>query len=57
MERKTSPIILSDNDLMDVFILFLEDLIRSLKTIDDEKNIPLILNEKVGILGQTILQK
>lgn len=45
-------IILSDNDLMDVFILFLEDLIRSLKTINNENNIPLILNEKVGYWGK-----
>lgn len=45
-------IILSDNDLMDVFILFIEDLIRSLKTINNENNIPLILNEKVGYWGK-----
>jgi hypothetical protein len=50
--KKDITIILSDNDLMDVFILFLEDLIRSLKTINDENNIPLILNEKVGYWGK-----
>lgn len=50
--KKDITIILSDNDLMDVFILFIEDLIRSLKTINDENNIPLILNEKVGYWGK-----
>ena len=50
--KKDITIILSDNDLMDVFILFLEDLIISLKTINDENNIPLILNEKVGYWGK-----
>lgn len=50
--KKDITIILSDNDLIDVFILFLEDLIRSLKTINDENNIPLILNEKVGYWGK-----
>jgi hypothetical protein len=50
--KKDITIILSDNDLMDVFILFLEDLIKSLKTINDENNIPLILNEKVGYWGK-----
>ena len=50
--KKDITIILSDNDLMDVFILFLEDLIRSLKTINDENNIPLILNEKVRYWGK-----
>lgn len=50
--KKDITIILSDNDLMDVFVLFLEDLIRGLKTINDENNIPLILNEKVGYWGK-----
>lgn len=50
--KKDITIILSDNDLLDVFILFLEDLIRSLKTINDENNIPQILNEKVGYWGK-----
>ena len=50
--KKDITIILSDNDLMDVFILFLEDLIRSLKNINDENNIPLILNEKVRYWGK-----
>ena len=50
--KKNITIILSDNDLMDVFLLFLEDLIRSLETINDENNIPLILNEKVGYWGK-----
>ena len=50
--KKDITIILSDNDLIDVFLLFLEDLIRSLKTIDNEKNIPLILNEKVEYWGK-----
>lgn len=50
--KKDITIILSDNDLIDVFILFIEDLIRSLKTINDENNIPLILNEKVQYWGK-----
>lgn len=50
--KKDITIILSDNDLLDVFILFVEDLIRSLETINDENNIPLILNEKVGYWGK-----
>lgn len=51
-DKKDITIILSDNDLMDVFILFLEDLIRSLKTTNDENNIPLVLNEKVEYWGK-----
>ena len=51
-EKKDITIVLSDNDLMDVFILFLEDLIRSLKTTNDENDIPLVLNEKVEYWGK-----
>ncbi|WP_248724026.1 PD-(D/E)XK motif protein [Seonamhaeicola sp. ML3] len=50
--KKDVTIILSDNDLIDVFILFLEDLISSLKNLDNENSIPLILNEKVGYWGK-----
>lgn len=50
--KKDITIILSDNDLIDVFVLFLEDLIRSLKNADNENNIPLILNEKVEYWGK-----
>jgi hypothetical protein len=50
--KKDVTIILSDNDLIDVFILFIEDLIRSLKTINDENDIPIILNEKVMYWGK-----
>lgn len=45
-------IILSDNDLLDVFILFLEDLIKGLETIDHENDIPQIVNQKVGYWGK-----
>lgn len=52
LEKKDITIILSDNDLLDVFILFLEDLIRSLKALTDENEIPLILNQKVEYWGK-----
>jgi len=50
--KKDITIILSDNDLLDVFILFLEDLLRSLKTLTEENEVPLILNQKVGYWGR-----
>jgi hypothetical protein len=50
--KKDVTIILSDNDLLDVFILFLKDLISDLETIINENDIPLILNQKVGYWGR-----
>ena len=51
-DKKDITIILSDNDLIDVFILFLEDLIKNLATIKDENKIPIILNKKVVYWGK-----
>ena len=51
-EKKDITIILSDNDLLDVFILFLEDLMRGLESITDENDIPLIVNQRVGYWGK-----
>ena len=51
-EKKDITIILSDNDLLDVFILFLEDLISGLESITDENAIPLIVNQRVGYWGK-----
>ena len=45
--KKDITIILSDNDLLDVFILFLEDLLKSLNTLSEENEAPLIVNQKV----------
>jgi len=50
--KKDITIILSDNDLLDVFILFLEDLIHGLETIASESDVPLIVNQKVGYWGK-----
>lgn len=50
--KKDITIILSDNDLLDVFILFLEDLMSGLESITDENDIPLILNQRVGYWGK-----
>jgi hypothetical protein len=50
--KKDVTIILSDNDLLDVFILFLEDLIRGLEKIDTENEVPSIVNQKVGYWGK-----
>lgn len=51
-DKKDITIILSDNDLLDVFVLFLEDLIKGLESITDENDVPLIINEKVGYWGK-----
>lgn len=51
-EKKEITIILSDNDLLDVFILFLEDLMSCFESITDENHIPLIVNERVGYWGK-----
>jgi hypothetical protein len=51
-KKKDITIILSDNDLLDVFILFLQDLINGLETIDSQNDVPLIINEKVGYWGK-----
>lgn len=45
-------IILSDNDLLDVFILFIEDLIQGLEYADTENEVPAIVNQKVGYWGK-----
>lgn len=50
--KKDITIILSDNDLLDVFILFLEDLINGLETVNDENDIPIIVNQRVGYWGK-----
>ena len=49
---KDITIILSDNDLLDVFILFLEDLIQGLEIIDNESDVPLVVNQKVDYWGK-----
>jgi len=50
--KKDITIILSDNDLLDVFILFIEDLIRGLELIDSENEAPLYINQKVDFWGK-----
>ena len=50
--KKDITIILSDNDLLDVFILFIEDLIRGLELVNDENDVPLHVNEKVDYWGK-----
>ena len=50
--NKNITIILSDNDLLDVFILFIRDLINGLENIVNENDIPLILNQKVSYWGK-----
>lgn len=52
VNKKDVTIILSDNDLLDVFILFLEDLISELEKIDSENEVPSIVNQKVGYWGK-----
>ena len=52
VSKKDVTIILSDNDLLDVFILFLEDLISELEKIDTENEVPSIVNQKVGYWGK-----
>ena len=50
--KKDITIILSDNDLLDIFILFIEDLIRGLELLDNENDVPLFINEKVDYWGK-----
>jgi hypothetical protein len=50
--KKEITVILSDNDLLDVFILFIRDLINGLNNIANENEIPLIVNQKVGYWGK-----
>jgi hypothetical protein len=50
--KKDLTIILSDNDLLDVFIMFLEDLIIDIESLEDEKDIPFVLNTKVNYWGK-----
>ena len=51
-EKKDITIILSDNDLLDIFILFLEDLMSGLESITHQNEIPLIVNQKVVYWGR-----
>lgn len=44
--KKDITIILSDNDLLDIFILFLEDILNGLATATSEDEVPLIVNQK-----------
>jgi hypothetical protein len=50
--KKDITIILSDNDLLDVFVLFLEDLMRAIEVIKEEGELPLIINQKVNYWGK-----
>lgn len=50
--NKDITIILSDNDLLDIFILFWEDLIYGLESIKSENEIPDVINEKVNYWGK-----
>jgi len=50
--KKDVTIILSDNDLLDVFVLFLDDLLKDLELINDENEVPTIVNQKVGYWGK-----
>lgn len=51
-DKMDITIILSDNDLLDVFILFIEDLINGLEAIDNQNDVPLIVNQKVSYWGK-----
>jgi hypothetical protein len=50
--NKDITVILSDNDLLDVFIMFLEDLIINIENLEEEKDIPFVLNTKVNYWGK-----
>lgn len=50
--KKDITIILSDNDLLDVFILFLDDLIKELELLSDQHDIPHLINERVSYWGR-----
>jgi hypothetical protein len=47
-DKKDITIILSDNDLLDIFMLFIEDVIYGLESIKLENEIPQVINEKVS---------
>ena len=47
-DKKCITLILSDNDLQDVFILFLEDLLNGLGQINKEEEVPQLINDKVS---------
>lgn len=51
-DKKYITIILSDNDLLDIYILFLQDLISNLEICINENDIPLIINQKVDYWGK-----
>ncbi len=46
--KKDLTVILSDYDLIDVFVMFLEDLIQDIECLEEERNIPFVLNTKVN---------
>lgn len=52
LDRKAITIILSDNDLLDIYVLFLEDLIKVIETVDNINDIPLRINEKISYWGK-----
>jgi len=56
LNKKDVTIILSDNDLLDVFILFIKDLIIGLETIKDENEIPSVVHERIGYWGKLFAQ-
>ncbi|NKI26637.1 PD-(D/E)XK motif protein [Arenibacter sp. 6A1] len=50
--KRNITIILSDHELLDVFILFLEDLIGDIEVLDNYIELPLIINKKVNYWGK-----
>ena len=56
IKKKDVTIILSDNDLFDVFILFIKDLMNSLELISDDNDVILILNKRVDYWGKLFAQ-
>lgn len=56
IKKKDVTIILSDNDLFDVFILFIKDLMNGLELISEENDVILILNKRVDYWGKLFAQ-
>lgn len=50
--KKDVTIILSDNELLDIFILFIEDLVNELELLNEESEVPLVLNTRVNYWGK-----
>lgn len=50
--KKNITIILSDNDLLDVFVLFIKDITDGLESIVNGNEIPLFINQKVSFWGK-----